>query len=528
MESKLVLLFVLILVAFVMVSCGKPDDMDNEVIDESDDEQILDDEKEEIIEIIQTTPASPVGKIPPNGNPLMPHKFGADPYALVYEDRVYLYMTNDILEYDANGNVKENSYGKINKISVISSDDLVNWTDHGEIFVAGSQGAAKWATQSWAPAIAHKVIDGEDKFFLYFANNASNIGVLTSDSPIGPWKDPIQEPLITHSTPGVQDVTWLFDPAVLLDDDDKAYIYFGGGIPEQEYEMPNTARVMQLGDDMISVEGEAITIPAPFMFEDSGINKYNDTYYYTYCSNFYDGVRPKGSPSGGEIAYMTSDSPMGPWKYEGTILKNPGYFFGVGGNNHHAIFEFKGVWYIAYHSQTLAKAMGIPKGYRSTHLNQVFFNDDGTIQEITADYKGVEQLKEFDPYTHVEAETFAWSAGIETKSLTNDNLQQIVVTNIDDGDWVALSKVDFGNNGPHAFTAVVSNVNADSAIELRLDSVDGELVGTLLIPSNDGKSDWVEVTTKVSGFQGVHDLYLVFRGEPDIKLFDFDYWYFSK
>ena len=63
-------------------------------------------------------------------------------------------MTNDVFEYDAEGNVKENSYALINKIGVISSDDLVNWTDHGEIHVAGPNGAAKWATQSWAPAIA--------------------------------------------------------------------------------------------------------------------------------------------------------------------------------------------------------------------------------------------------------------------------------------------------------------------------------------------------------------------------------------
>lgn len=240
--------------------------------------------------------AAAIGKIPPNGNPVVSHKFGADPYALAVDGRVYLYNTYDALEYDGGGNVKDNSYSTINKLSVISSSDLVNWTDHGAIQVAGPTGAAAWATQSWAPAAAHKVIDGEDRFFLYFANNASGIGVLTSDSPVGPWTDPIGKPLITRNTPGVEGVTWLFDPAVLVDDDGKAYIYFGGGIPEGEAEMPNTARVMQLGDDMISVLGEAVTIPAPYMFEDSGINKFDGKYYYTYCSNFSEGMRPENSP----------------------------------------------------------------------------------------------------------------------------------------------------------------------------------------------------------------------------------------
>jgi arabinoxylan arabinofuranohydrolase len=211
-----------------------------------------------------------IGKVAPNGNPVVANKYGADPYALVFEDRVYLYMTNDVLEYDENGVVKENTYVNINKIGVISSGDLVNWTDHGEIAVAGPEGAAKWATQSWAPAAVHKVIDGKDKFFLYFANNASGIGVLSSDSPVGPWIDPIGEALILRSTPGVEDVTWLFDPAVLVDDDGKGYIYFGGGVPEGEYAEPGTARVMKLGDDMTSVVGTAEVIPAPFMFEDAG------------------------------------------------------------------------------------------------------------------------------------------------------------------------------------------------------------------------------------------------------------------
>lgn len=475
-----------------------------------------------------SAPASAIGKIPPNGNPLISHKFGADPCVLVYRDRVYVYTTNDILEYDGNGNVKDNTYGKINKISVISSDDFMNWTDHGEIQVAGALGAAKWATQSWAPAVVHKVIDGEDKFFLYFSNNASGIGVLTSNSPVGPWKDPIGKPLISRTTPGVEGVVWLFDPAVLIDDDGKAYIYFGGGVPEGQESMPNTARVMRLGDDMISVEDEAITIPAPFMFEDSGINKYKGVYYYSYCTNFYSGPRPQGSPPGGVIAYMTSNSPIGPWEYKGVILKNPWNFFGVGGNNHHSIFEFKGNWYIAYHAQTLAKAMGIPKGYRSPHLNQVFFNDDGTISEVIADYKGAAQIKALNPYIRVEAETYAWSAGIMTKPIADNDPGQRALTEIDDGDWIGLSKVDFGEKGASLFTAVVSNVNTDSIIELHLDSVDGELIGSLVIPSNSGQTKWMELTTEVSGAKGERDLYLVFKGEAGVKLFDFDYWYFSE
>lgn len=476
------------------------------------------------MEDLQVKLASATGKLPPQGNPLVSHKFGADPYALVFDGRVYLYTTNDVLEYSEDGSVKDNTYGNINKIGVISSADLVNWTDHGVISVAGPEGAAKWATQSWAPAIAHKVINGQDKFFLYFANNASGIGVLEGDSPTGPWKDPIGKALILRSTPGVEKVTWLFDPAVLVDDDGRAYIYFGGGVPEGKDEWPDTARVMQLGDDMVSVVGEAQVIPAPFMFEDAGINKYKGTYYFTYCSNFYNGVRPEGSPPAGEIAYMTSDHPMGPWTYRGTILKNPGHFFGVGGNNHHVIFEFNDAWYMAYHAQTLSKAMGVPMGYRSTHLNEVTFQEaDHSIAEITANYEGVAQLEPFNPFERVKAVTIGWQAGIQTEASSDGSL---IVADIDSGDWIAAAKVDFGGKGASSFKASVSEVGSAAAIELRLDSAAGKLIGTLQLEATGTEA--AEYEAEVSGVEGIHDLYLVFKGQPESKLFKLHSWQFGQ
>ncbi|MDR9855176.1 glycoside hydrolase family 43 protein [Paenibacillus sp. VCA1] len=471
---------------------------------------------------------APIGKLPRNGNPLVAHKFGADPYVLVFNGRVYLYNTDDVLEYDEQGEVKENSYGTINRISVISSDDLANWTDHGVIQVAGPEGAAKWATQSWAPAAAHKRKDGKDRFFLYFANNASGIGVLTSDSPTGPWVDPIGRPLIARDTPGVQGVVWLFDPAVLVDEDGKGYIYFGGGVPEGQHENPGTARVMRLGDDMISVVGEAEPIPAPFMFEDAGIHKKGSRYYFSYCSNFFDGMRPEGSPPAGEIAYMTSTHPMGPWTYQGSILKNPGHFFGVSGNNHHAIFQFHENWYIAYHAQTLSKAMGVAKGYRSTHLNQVFLDEEGAILPIEADMVGAKQIKPLNPYARVGAETMAWCAGVNVQQFQPGTVGQgeplVALADIHHGDWTAVSGVDFGA-GASAFAASVLCTNDGGVIELRLDSPDGLRIGSLQVPSTGGQ--WSEMTTPVSGAEGVHDLYLVFKGKPDIELFRLGEWKFK-
>ena len=73
-------------------------------------------------------------------NPLFTQRFGADPGVMEYNGRVYVYTTNDVIEYDSDGKVTENTYAQVNKINCLSSEDLVNWTDHGAIPVAGTDG----------------------------------------------------------------------------------------------------------------------------------------------------------------------------------------------------------------------------------------------------------------------------------------------------------------------------------------------------------------------------------------------------
>src|SRR5574344_2237533 len=215
-------------------------------------------------------------------NPLISHKFGADPFAMEYNGRVYVYMTNDEITYDGEGAIATNTYVNINKISCISSDDMTNWTDHGAMYIAGSEGVATWAGNSWAPTTCHKTIDGKEKFFLYFANSSNGIGVVTSSTPYGPWTDPIGTALISRSTPNCSNIPWVFDPAVFIDDDGTGYLYFGGGLvdnpTEEQTRDPDSARVVKLNPDMISLASDPGTIRRPYLFEDAGINKIDRKY----------------------------------------------------------------------------------------------------------------------------------------------------------------------------------------------------------------------------------------------------------
>lgn len=452
-------------------------------------------------------------------NPLMTQRFGADPYAMEYNGRVYFYMTGDIFEYEGE-EIKDNTYGKIHQIHVISTADMVNFTDHGAIEAAGSQGAAKWAHNSWAPAAAWKNIDGQDKFFLYFADGGGGIGVLTADSPTGPFTDPLGHGLVTRDVPTCAEVLWLFDPAVLVDDDGRAYMYFGGGVPEGKVSAPGTARVVELGEDMISLKGDPKPIDVPYLFEDSGIHKYNNKYYYTYCTNWQ--VDEEGTATYGfhnaEIACLESSSPMGPFTYKEVILENPGKLNGLYGNNHHCVFSFKGNWYITFHARTLEKKMGVEKGYRSTHVNSFTMGEDGTIGKIPMSMKGREQLGYVNPYQEVNAATIAVQGGLDTVAADKGE-GVMAVSAIDSGDFLKVQGVDFGATAPTTLwmEAQWCEQEAESGVvQVRIDSLQGQILGYVPISrlyDNIVEHLWCDIEVELeSEVTGVHDLYFLFYG----------------
>lgn len=460
-------------------------------------------------------------------NPIMTQRFGADPFAMIYKDRVYMYMTCDILTYDESGKLTENNYSKINTISVASSSDLVNWTDHGVVYAAGKDGLATWGGNSWAPAACWKTINGKDKFFLYFANSGNGIAVLSADSPTGPFVDPIGGPLVSRDTPNCASVTWLFDPAVLVDDDGTGWLYIGGGVPsEDKAPNPGTARVVRLTDDMIGLAEDPKPIEnVAYLFEDSGINKIGGKYYYSYCSNF--NVTPEATEKlgfeSGEILTMVSDNPDGPFVPSAAVLKNPGFFFGRGGNNHHCMFEFKGKYYIAYHSRILEEYMELDGGFRSTSVDEINVDADGAPAKSTGTRKGVAQVGSFDPYACVPAATFASMAGLKTEAYIEGSADmklfagEMLVKPGESGSWMSVEGVDFGTQGASS-VSVTSRSKAGIGICVYAGS---DKVAEFKTSASDGFVDETfDLTSKVTGKT---DIRFVFDGsEGDIRSWKFN------
>jgi arabinoxylan arabinofuranohydrolase len=431
-------------------------------------------------------------------NPIMSHRPAADPNPFIHDGRLYVIASNDAY----------NTVGySIRGYVLVSTTDMKNWLDHGEVFQVPRD--ASWANRAFAPGAISK----NGKIYLYFPDGGNSIGVAVADGPEGPYVDPLGKALITRSTPGAN-VPWLFDPMVFVDDDGSAYVYFGGGPPDGNPPAGENLRVIKLGEDMISVEGTAVTIEAPYSFEASFVHKRNGTYYFTYSTNFEQGSA--------RIDYLTSDDPLTGFTHIGTVLDNPtiaGSNINTWNNNHHGIIEYEDTWYIFYHDRRVSGTTY----KRNISVELLHHNEDGTIRRIReVTQNGPPQIRNFNPFQTVRATTINRQSGTEVESSPETGT---MVTSINNNDWIRLLGVDF-DNGATKFEARVASGSNGGSIEIRTGSRTGPLVGTLEVPSTGGWNTWQTLTTDITGLSGVHNLYFVFRGTGTDNLFNWTWWKF--
>lgn len=313
--------------------------------------------------------------------PLVTHIYTADPSAHVFEGKIYIYPSHD-LDQDIPSNDNGDQY-MMEDYHILSLDDFNSpCIDNGEAIHLKN---IPWASkQLWAPDAAYK----NNTYYLYFPardrNDIFRIGVATSSSPSGPFipqKDPISG-------------SFSIDPAVLVDDDNRAYIYFGGlwggqlekwkaGTFNPDYEGPAASepavgpRVAELNDDMLTFKESPMEISIvdedgkPILagdedrryFEGPWVHKYNGYYYLSYSTGTTH-----------TIVYATSKNPKGPFTFKGKILTPV-----VGWTTHHSIVEFQNKWYLFYHDSTLSGGIDNKRCVKFTELE---YNADGTIKTI--------------------------------------------------------------------------------------------------------------------------------------------------
>ena len=257
---------------------------------------------------------------------------------------------------------------------------------------------------------------------------------------------------------------------------------------------------------MISIVGTPVEIDAPWLFEDSGINKINGKYIYSYCANWSDRNGATGDvPPTAVIAYMSSKNPLGPFKYEGYTLNNPGTYFGPWGNNHHWMFQFKNKWYIAFHGQTTEKVIEFEKGgYRSLFIDEMVVNKDGSLPIQKVSKAGCEKVANFNPYRLVPAATMHSSANVVVSST-----QSLVPLKNDS--WILIKNVDFSKD---AKTLKISATkNSSGSLKFITDHVSN---GTEIANVNiNGEKNEFQISIPQAA-KGIHNLYIKFNGTVEL------------
>ena len=442
-------------------------------------------------------------------NPFVQTWCTSDPAPMVHDGRMYVYTGHDEDGAD---------FFWMQEWRVYSTVDMVNWTDHGSPLALES---FSWADdRAWAS----QTIERDGKFYWYICAHSKlsggmAIGVAVSDSPTGPFKDAIGKPLY-------EDGIWdHIDPTVMIDDDGQAWLMWGN--PQVYY--------LKLNRDMISYSGEVGRLDmteegfgAPAMNKRERGKKYKDNYTEGPWIRKVDAKKYKvdknkvyqllyaagGVPE--HISYSTAPSPVGPWTYAGEIMPlcDTKSF-----TNHCGVADYKGHSYFFYHTGKLPNGGGFG---RSVAVEEFKYNADGSFPTIMPTDEGVKPIATFNPYVKVQAETMAFSRGVKTEQ--NDEVG-VYVTEIHNGDYIKLQNVKFDGNTPKQFSARVASGLRGGQIEVRIDSVGGQMVARLEVPGTGGWEKW---QTLSADFQkqvsGTHDLYFVFTGRKGPKLFNFDWW----
>ena len=429
-------------------------------------------------------------------NPLLDFHYIADPTAIEYEGRLYVYGTNDHQQYEAG--TPTNSYEAINSLVVISTDDMVNWTYHGTIDV---KSVAPWIMASWAPTIIKKEqADGTTLFSLYFSDSGRGTGVIQAKSPVGPW-----------TSPRTDDLTGGFDPGAVIDANGDGWLAYGTG---ESY-------IVKLGDDLHSIVADPVKLNAPYYFEANELNYIGGKYVHTYNNDWtshepwnYGGEKPTGC----SMVYFTSTTPLDAdsWTYGANYFKNTGDNGMNYGNNHTHLHKYQGKWYLFYQSNDLEPSLGTNGGFRSLFVDEIEVDEEKVvISECTPTFTGVSAIKNFDPYTEQYAATCAATLGIVFEQAEGNGHTVAKVGSPNTSADVPTEGIIEVRNVAFAdgIKALKCLVKGSGSVTLRIDGAD---IATI----NSTGSNWQTLTAQLSGaLSGTKTIQFVLTGSVQ-----FDTW----
>ena len=443
-------------------------------------------------------------------NPVIRDQFAADPTARVFNDKVYLYPSHDIFPPEG----QRQDWFCMEDYHVFSSENLTDWTDHGVIV---TQNKVPWVKPDsysmWAP----DCIERNGKYYFYFPSAPKDgrgfgIGVAIADSPEGPF---IPEPENIKGISGI-------DPCVLQASDGNAYIFWGAGRcaklkPNMKELADDTpTETVKWGDHEFELSGVNCLkdLPnrqaeGPFAFE------YNGNYYLTY---------PYVRENTEVLGYAMSKNPMGPYEYKGLIM--PEHDNGCW-TNHHSIINYKGQWYLFYHRNHFSPR---DDKRRSVCIEKLFFNPDGTIQEVKQTMRGVginqaTEKIEIDRYSSA-------SDDVTTQLIDTVNTFRSFQSNLPQkGSWICYKDINF-DCLTDGYLVVSAKAADNTAFYIREKSADGKIIakidmtvkpetpaGMPAMFRRDYSNQWLTMTAPLAyPLKGVSDLVITCEGDAGVSI----------
>ena len=438
-------------------------------------------------------------------NPIIRDQFTADPTARVFNNKVYLYPSHDIVPPAG----QRQDWFCMEDYHVFSSENLTDWTDHGVIV---TQNKVPWVRPDsysmWAP----DCVERNGKYYFYFPSAPKDgrgfgIGVAVADRPEGPF---ICEPEPIKGISGI-------DPCVLQASDGNAYIFWGAGrcaklkpnmkeladdTPKEKVKFGNREFEMygvNCLKDLPNRQAEG-----PFAFE------YNGNYYLTY---------PYVRENTEVLGYAMSKNPMGPYEYKGLIM--PEHENGCW-TNHHSIINYKGQWYLFYHQNAFSPR---DDKRRSVQIDKLFFNPDGTIKEVKKTMRGVGVNKATEK---IEIDRYSTASSDVTTSLidTVNTFRGYQASLPKKGSWLHYADVDFS---PITDAYLIVNAKAGGNTEfcVREKNAKGKVIARVTMNvvtqmgqfRRDQSNQWLTQTVNLEYVpKGVIDLCVTCEGDAEVSI----------
>jgi len=440
--------------------------------------------------------------------------FNSDPTTHVIDSKFWLFTSHDQVTVNFQG--PEDYWHNIMDCQAYSTVDFIHWKHHGSIL---SIHDFKWATD-------FKLWDGDagiaanGKFYAYTSvpSQHFSISVAVANQPQGPYNDALGKPFITHDTLLAHGIPLKKDgqefgvmsPVVIYDKGGNPYLLFG----------QFRVFAVKLKPNMTEMEGKIFEIEIPLKggeaveyIEGPMINEINGKYYFTYMT--YKNWQGKNNtnfsnddPYGPYIQYCVSDNMFGPYADPKHLI----YPLDSAACNYaHCIIKHKDKWVLAYHVPFAGKQ------HRQIAITELTVNEDGSLQPIyPAKDKGIVPgakikltLDAFAPKREAE-EFHKRKDAIEERGLSQD-----FHLKMKNKGWLLFKDMDF-KEGATGFKIAISceNCNISNAkVEFRLDSPTGKLIGEAPVNFTYWIIYYKEITGVISGVKGIHDVYLVAKGE---------------